>query len=249
MAEVVLETDAHCALLGGQAAIRSDIRSAEADVRCDVRGAEADIRRDVKDAEADIRYGLKDSEANIRYGTKDSEANVRRDVAEEACKGIDATKTAGWKVSDRVGTEADRIVAQDTAYYIAAAAQRADLERSLAEARARTDANFERMVAVAQLQAAEVKANTILDGDRTRSLLNEKWREDANRMLLERSQELALCHIDARRHHADMLNAQFASVHSQINAMNSQFTDQRQKLVNLGTMIASGQQANPTTVN
>lgn len=250
MAEVVIES-AGCNILQGQAGIRSDIRSAEADIRCDVRGAEADIRGDVRGAEANVRYGQKDAEANIRYGIKDSEADIRRDLAKDACDIMDATKTSGWKVADRVGTEADRIVAQDTAYYIAAAAQRSDMERSLAEHRAKTDANFERMVAVAQLQAAEIKANTILDGDRTRALINALNTDELNRKLIERNaliieqrSKSECCHSQLS---ATLANAQNAQVLSAINAFQSQLNETRQSVNNFGTYLGA-QTANPVNV-
>lgn len=209
--------------------------------------AESNIRGDLGRAESNILLNGKDSEANIRYGIKDSEANVRSDVQKASCENMDATKTSGWQVADRVGTEADRVVAQDTAYYIAAAAQRADLQRDVGLIQAKMDAEFERMVAVTQLQAAETRAFTTVDGEKTRNLINEIQRADANRMLLERNQELVACRDNEHRHRWDMLNAQFNALSSQINAFQSNLSHSSQRLVNLGTLVG-GQTNTPTQI-
>lgn len=90
------------------------------------------------------------------------------------------------------------------------------------------------------------------DGEKTRGLISDLKYHDLNRHLLERSHEL----VDERqwgRHwyhngFAAQNAAQFASVQSQMQNLNSQLGEARNGIVNLGTMAGTSQSANPVNI-
>jgi hypothetical protein len=122
--------------------------------------------------------------------------DIRRDQAVQAGEVTDAVKTAGWANSDRTGMEADRVVAQDTAYFIAAQSQNFSNATSLAALTATTNSNFNQTLAAIQLAASQTSAAATLaaaqsqaanalgqaligqqivaDGNSTRALINSQ---------------------------------------------------------------------------
>jgi primosomal protein N'' len=90
----------------------------------------------------------------------------------------------------------------------------------------------------------------VADGGETRRLLNEMKYTDLNRELIERNTELNRHHIQHERHNFDPVQfaSQMASLQSQVQAIGSQMSDTRQSLVNLGTMVGSGQTSSTNNV-
>jgi hypothetical protein len=205
--------------------------------------------------------------ANIRRETAFEAGDVRRDVAKEASDTRLAGAKSAYDLQYSVGNEADRVTAQDTAYFIASTAANTqiakELTRSQAWTEAKIDAGFVKVAGDQALASAIVNGNVALeaaktqgalalqsamlgqqviqDGNATRALMHELHRHDENRALIERNAALVEAHSDARfwRHGAQ--NAQFAAVTSQVNALASQFQETRQGMVNFGTQTGVGQ--------
>lgn len=204
--------------------------------------------------------------ADVRREQESIGADIRRETAKEASDVIDNVKTAAWANSDRTGTEADRVVAQDTAYFIAGQSQAFSNATSIAALKAGTDMQFANTLSAIQAAALTGQAATALegaksaaaaalaqaligqqivaDGNATRALVNELKMDELNRKLTERNAEIVDYRGDARHWQGQYSNAQFAQVTSQVNALNSQLTETRQGMVNFGTMSgAAGQQS------
>lgn len=207
-------------------------------------------------------------QSDIRREQEEIGSNVRRETAKEASDLTDAVKTSAWANADRTGTEADRVVAQDTAYFIAGQSQAFSTATALAALTASNNANFNQTLAAIQLAATQTAAAATLagskaeaasalgqaligqqivaDGASTRALVNELKMADLNRMLIERNADIVDHRSDARYYQQQYGNAQFAAVTSQVNSLNSQFQEARQGTVNFGTMSGSAGTQNST---
>jgi hypothetical protein len=103
-------------------------------------------------------------QADIRREQESIGSDIRRDTAAEAGAVVDAVKTSGWANSDRTGSEADRIVAQDTAYFIAGQSQNFSNATALAALTASTNSNFNQTLAAIQLAGQQSSAAAALEG-------------------------------------------------------------------------------------
>ena len=135
-------------------------------------------------------------QAAIRQEQATYTADIRRDTASEAGAIVDAVKTAGWTNAETTVSNADRIVAQDTAYFIANQSQTFANATALAALTASNNANFNQTLAAIQLagqqstaaaqlgsaqnQAANALGQSIIgqqilsDGMLTRALINQQ---------------------------------------------------------------------------
>jgi hypothetical protein len=197
-------------------------------------------------------------QSDIRREQENIGADIRRETAKEASDLTDTVKTAGWANSDRTGTEADRIVAQDTAYFIAGQSQSFSNATALAALKAATDTNFNQTLAAIQLAATQTAAAATLagskaeasaalgqaligqqivnDGNATRGLINELKMAELNRMLVERNAEIVENRGDSRYWNGKYNQFQSESLSSQVQALHSQFQQATQGTVNFGTM-------------
>lgn len=175
-------------------------------------------------------------------------SDIRREAAEhtneivrEGLRTADKTNTdikqAGWDTFKAVAAEADRIVGQSSAYFIAQQQADALTTRDIANLRAELAAGH------AQLERA-----TVADGGETRRLINELKVQDLNRALIERNTELVSERDRGYFWQGQFGNAQFAQLTSQVNALNSQMTETRQGMVNFGTMAGVGQSSTSNNV-
>jgi hypothetical protein len=231
---------------------------------------QADIRRENVVSEANIRRDVAFESGNIRATTLASGSDIRRETAKEAADTNDIVKTAAWANSDRTGTEADRVVAQDTAYFIAGQQYAFSNATALAALKASTDQQFAATQAAIQLAASQTSAAATLageraasaaalgqaligqqivqDGNSTRALVNELKMEQLNRELIERNAALVSerdrCGYWQNQHG----NSQFASVNSALQAFQSQLQETRQGMVNFGTMAGVGQTSTSNNV-
>ncbi len=209
------------------------------------------------------------SQSDIRREQEQIGSDIRRETAKEASDVTDAIKTAGWANSDRTGTEADRVVAQDTAYFIASQSQNYSNATALAALKASTDANFNQTLAAIQLAATQTAAAATLagskaesanalgqaligqqivqDGNATRALLNTLTMDQLNRKLVERNAEIVDNRGDARYWNGKYNQFQSESLSSQIQALHSQFQQATQGTVNFGSM--SGNAGRNTSTN
>lgn len=187
-------------------------------------------------------------------------ADIRREIAKEGSDTNANVKSAGWQVGDRVGTEADRIVQQDTAYFIAGQAQQFSNAVALAALKASTDANFNQTLAAIQLAGVQNAAATALasanlttltarEAADTRTHISALKMTDLNRELQERNQELVECRSDARVWERNYGQSQFAALTSQVQNLMSQVQETKQGVVNFGSMAGSSGSNTSTSNN
>lgn len=270
MADTTYTTDPSFLILQGESDIRADVKSAEANIRQNVTKAEADVRQDVAKAEADIRHGVAKSEADIRYDIAKSESDIRQEIAaaESELKGLTVAvegelkadiKESQYELVKENFKMADRVRDQATQYYIATNDKLAAQAASLAGLRAAQDVNFnkvasdaihsaERVLLGQELQAEKLAYKMLLDGDKTRDLLNTLNGADLNRQLIEAKNQIA--DLRSSRHHCeDRLNqTQFQSLASQLQMFQSDLQSTKQGMINLGTMTGTSQTSNPTNI-
>lgn len=86
------------------------------------------------------------------------------------------------------------------------------------------------------------------DGEKTRALINDLKNADLNRQLIERNSDINYYRNDCNRWEGLYGNGQFASIASQINALNSNLAETRQGLYNFGTMAGVGQSSTSNQV-
>jgi hypothetical protein len=204
---------------------------------------------------------LIEGHSDIRRESAHQSADIRRENAKEASDVIDQIKTSAWANSDRTGTEADRVVAQETAYFIAGQSQNFSNATALAALKAGTDMQFANTLAAINSSAQQGQAATALegaknaaatalgqanitnaiatDGNATRSLINSLKMDELNRVLAERQAEIIEYRGDSRHYRDGVSNLQSAALSNQINALHSQFQAATQKTVNFGTMGAN----------
>lgn len=137
-----------------------------------VLGEAADTRVEGFSQTADIRRDVASEGAGTRYSAALGVADIRREVAGNAHVLSDAVKEAGWANSDRTGTEADRVVGQNTAYYIAAQSQNFANATALAALKASQDAGFARAQADTQIASMQAVAAAQLEAAKTTGMLS-----------------------------------------------------------------------------
>lgn len=197
-------------------------------------------------------------------------AQIRHETAIDNGRAVDAVKTAAWNNSDRTGAEADRVVAQSTAYFIAQQQNDFSAAAALAALKSSTDAGVnatlaaislaaERSTAAAALEAAKTASTLaighavigqqiIADGQMTRALINDRQVESLNRELIERNALLVAERDRCGYWQGQFGNSQFSQLSNQVNALNSQMTETRQGMVNFGTMAGVGQSSTSNNV-
>lgn len=235
------------------------LNQGHADIRREIAKAESDTRRDVAQEIGTTRREIAEGQGTIRYDAAMGNAGIN-----------DSVKSSAWAVSDRVGTEADRVVAQDTAYFIAAQGQNFSTATALAALKATQDAAFvrtqadiqmaalqavsaatlsgEKAVAASALGNALLGQQIISDGNTTRMLINDLKNDQLNRELIERNAFLVESRGDARFWRAGAENAQLNAVTTQLNAFGSQLQETRQGMVNFGSMTGVGQTSTANSV-
>lgn len=192
------------------------------------------------------------------------------EIVKEGLKGdygtLGAIKDSRYETTSRVEGAADRIVGTVTAHNSTIVDRFFDVGRDTADLKAQIVQTLSeiRLVGAATARDTEIavlkstieaQKNTqflsdkiAVEGDRTRALINDLKTTDLNRMLIERNAE-----IHEERHHGRHWRgawdqSQYAAIHSQMQAMNSQFAETRQGMVNFGTMAGVGQSSTSNNV-
>lgn len=218
---------------------------------------------------AAITTGTVTGEVDMTSLLKDH-SDIRQEIADEGRTTVDAIKTAAWHNSDRTGTEADRVVGQSTAYFIAQQQNDFAAAATLAALKSSTDAGVnatlaaiqlaaERSTAAAALEAAKTASTLALghavigqqiiaDGQMTRALINDRQVETLNRELIERNALLVAERDRGQYWQGQFGTSQFSQLASQVNSLNSQLTETRQGMVNFGTMAGVGQSSTSNNV-
>lgn len=149
----------------------SQLHQDHADIRREGAVERGVIRHDVAQAacelgkgQADIRQESARNSADNRYASALQSADIRREVADEACAINQNVSKTGWHVSDRVGTEADRIVGQATAHFIAQQQEATTSARDIAGLRATTELSRQALQMEIQNGIDRAAAATALEG-------------------------------------------------------------------------------------
>ena len=116
--------------------------------------------------------GVLGEAADTRVEGFEQTSDIRRDIVERAHDVSAAVKDAGWANSDRTGTEADRVVGQSTAYYIASQSQNFQNATALAALKASQDAGFARAQADTQIASMQAVAAAQLEAAKTTGMLS-----------------------------------------------------------------------------
>lgn len=195
--------------------------------------------------------GLTRDHGDIRREQESIGANIRREVASEACHLTDSVKTTGWSVADRVGTEADRIVAQDTAYFIAGQQYAFSNAAAVAALKAGTDMQFQATQNAIQLAAEKNAAAAKAVAAATQLLVVNEAQKGRD---LDRDLELARLRAACERNErcstdweSRFYQNQAANLSAQLQAFQSQFQSVTQGTVNFGNM--SGNAGRNTSTN
>lgn len=155
------------AVLAGQHASSTLNANDHADIRSEGFEQSANIRAEGFQQTSDIRRDVLGGMADTRFASASQSADIRRENAITEGSVINAVKSSGWANSDRTGTEADRVVAQDTAYFIASQSQNFQNATALAALKAAQDAGFARAQADTQIAAMQAVAAAQLEAAKT----------------------------------------------------------------------------------
>jgi hypothetical protein len=248
---------------------------------CGINKHLGDARRETERGFSDTRYSLgrdiNTSSADIRREQAAGFGDTRYSVATEHCKTNDvvrqegqenvmATKDARYDVATRVGDQADRIVDRVQEHdgkvsdrFFAVSRDLADIRQGQATLAKEVELNNLKSQLEAQKNTQYLSDKIAVDGDKTRTLINDLKYHDLSRGLVERNTELVNCEQE-RRHYRDRwddarfnqiqagFQGQWAQLQSQIQAFQSQLQETRQGMVNFGTMAGVGQTSTSNNV-
>lgn len=206
-------------------------------------------------------YNLFRDHSDIRHDVAKAECDTIGAVKDAQCTTAGSIKDARHDTIHALNTEADRIVAQSDAHFVASQQFAFNTSRDVAALKASTDMGFQKMASDILTQAALGQAATALesakvaaaialgqakleqtvaaDGNATRALINDLKMQELNRALLERNAEIVECRHDRNRYHDGMFQSQFAAVQTQLQAFGSQLQEARQSTVNFGSMTGN----------
>jgi hypothetical protein len=236
-----------------------DMRQEDAEnfghTRRDIQGTAADIRREQAVGFGDTRYNI----ASEHCRTNDV-------VRQEGQENVMATKDARYDVSNRITNSADRMSDRLMELRGLVGQRFHEVSHDLAtvmQGQATLAKDVELNNLKSQLEAQKntqyLSDKIAVDGDKTRTLINDLKYHDLNRGLVERNTELVNCEQD-RRHYRDRwddarfnqiqagFQGQWAQLQSQIQAFQSQLQETRQGMVNFGTMAGVGQSSTSNNV-
>jgi hypothetical protein len=223
--------------------------------RRDIQGTSADIRREQAVGFGDTRFTI----ASEHCKTNDV-------VRQEGQGNMAATKDSLYEVSTRITNSADRVSDRMMELRGLVGQRFHEVTHDIAtvlQGQATLAKDVELNALKTQLDS---KANTqyladkiVLDGEKTRGLINDLKYHDLNRGLVERNTALVNCeqdrdnwryrYDDARfSQRQDQFGAQFAQLQTQIQAFASQLQETRQGMVNFGTMAGVGQSSTSNNV-
>lgn len=272
--------------------ISKEVGSGFADTRYNIATNSGDIRREQQAGFGEVRYNLAkgvdelNDAVRVEGGqTRAQSAAETNEIVKEGLKGDFNTrgdiKDSRYDLSTRITNGIDRVTDRLVEHDAKVADRFYSVGRDTQDIRAQLVAQQQQMVAGflgvskdVELQALKTqldsKANTqyladkiVMDGEKTRGLINDLKYHDLNRALVERQTALVNCEQDNRHwhsryddarwaQHANQWGAQFAAMQSQLQSMtqnfNSQLSEARQGMVNFGTMAGVGQSSTNNNV-
>lgn len=180
--------------------------------------------------------------------------------------------TTAHDTSDKVDEAADKIQQRAADFFIAGQTRDFESARDLAAQKLSTEIllSTEKTATAAALESSKVAAAVALgqsqlsreiaeskydiskqmayENEKTRDLINSLKNDELNRQLIERNSDINYWRNDANRWEGLYGNGQFATLASQINALNSNLAETRQGLYNFGTMAGVGQSSTSNQV-
>lgn len=196
-----------------------------------------DIRKEAVDHNNEtIKEGLKGD-----YATLSAIKDTRFDIA-------DRMHTGNAQLSSQVDAIDDSL----SANLLMISRDTADLKAQVVHTLYAVDAAADRTAKESQIavlqNTIEGQKNTSylsdkigLEGDRTRSLINELQTQDLNRRLIERNTEIIEERAEGRHWRGRFDQGQFANLQNQIQNFGSQIAETRQGMTNFGTQLGVGQ--------
>lgn len=191
----------------------------------------------VDPALADIRREQAVGFGETKYAISTSSEDTNRDVL-----------TSGYQTQIKIDEATDKIQQQSTDHFIAEQNRDFNTAVEIAKMSAAQADLFDRVATYSEINALKTQRYVAEDGDRTRALINDLKTQDLNRQLIERNSDINYWRNDANRWEGLYGNGQFATLASQINALNSNLAETRQGLYNFGTMAGVGQSSTSNQV-
>lgn len=265
--------------------IRREQQAGFGETRYNLAERTGDIRREQQVGFGETRYnmakGFDEINDSVRVEggqTRAQSAAETNEIVKEGLKGDfntrgdikDARYDINSRITNGVDRLADRLVEHDAKVmdrFFAVGRDTMDLRAQVTGLGYQVRDGFTAAAKDMELQALktqlDAKANTqyladkiVMDGEKTRGLINDLKYHDLNRALVERQTALVNCEQDNRHwhhryddarwaQHQNQWGAQFAAMQSQLQSMtqnfNSQLSEARQGMVNFGTMAGVGQ--------
>jgi hypothetical protein len=260
-------------LAGQHGAIRHDIAVESARLgaqlgaeACGIRAGQGDIRREQAVGFGDTRYNIATNAGDIKdtvrfegqenvMATKDARHAVIAATEGQADRISAQTSSEADRVSDRV-MEVRGLIGER---FYTVGRDLADLRQGQATLSKDIELNSMKGMLENQKNTQYLADKIAIDGDKTRTLINDLKYHDLNRGLVERNTELVNCEQDRRRLHdryddvrfsqnQAQFAGQWAQLQSQIQAFQSQLQETRQGMVNFGTMAGVGQTSTSNNV-
>jgi hypothetical protein len=119
------------------------------------------------EGQSDIRREQEQIGSSVRREQEAIGSTIRREQAKEASDTNTYVRETGWKVNDNVSDSTSKVLAQDTAYFIANQSQNFSNATALAALKASTDASFAQTLAAIQLSASQTTAAAQLAGEKS----------------------------------------------------------------------------------
>ena len=273
--DIAVESARIGAAIGGEAcAINKhigDMRQEDAEnfghTRSDIQHTSADIRQENARNFADARYATSEGVGTIRREMGADTNEIVKEGLKESFAIRGDVKDARYDLGTRIGDSADRVVdrlfdhdSKVADRFFMVGRDTAELKQGQATLSKDIELNALKTQIEGQKNTTYLSDKIAIDGDKTRSLINDLKYHDLNRGLVERNTALVNCEQD-RKHYRDrwmdgrfdqnqtQFAGQWAQLQSQIQAFQSQLQETRQGMVNFGTMSGQSGQQSSTSNN
>jgi hypothetical protein len=235
--------------------------------RRDIQGTSADIRKEQAVGFGETRYNIAERAGDIRREAAEHTNEIIKEGLKESFNIRGDVKDTRFDVVTRVDAQGDRVVDRLTEHdskvgdrFFVVGRDLADIRQGQATLAKDIELNALKTQLEGQKNTQFLSDKITIDGEKTRTLINDLKFHDLNRNLVERNAELVNCEQDRRRYHDrwydsrfDQVQTQFAGqwaqLQNQVQAFQSQLQETRQGMVNFGTMAGNSGQQSSTSNN
>lgn len=247
-----------------------DMRQEDAEnfghTRRDIQGTSADIRREQAAGFGDTRHNIAERAGDIRREAAEHTNEIIKEGLKESFNVRGDVKDSRYDIASRIESSTDRVVdrVEETKdvlddRFFTVGRDLADLKQGHATIAKDIELNSLKGMLEAQKNTQYLSDKIVVDGEKTRNLLNDLKYHDLNRGLIERQTALVNCEQD-RGHYRDRWHdarfeqvqaqyaGQWAQLQNQVQAFQSQLQETRQGMVNFGTMAGVGQTSTSNNV-